>query len=167
MDATLGLTRPFSFGRGWPQLHRLADIEANEPALHLVPGSRTERLVAVHCHLETGAGGVGRFAQVDLLDADGRVWLRAPASGPVPAEEVASVNWALGLTYWHEVVGEVAVGALPDLMLRPGMAVAITVSGGQEGDLLSNISMLVEEFPNGPDGYPTGVYAVPPVLAPQ
>lgn len=156
MEATLGLTTPYSFGRGWPQYRRLPNAAGNAEAALVVPGNRISRVASFHCQLVTAAEAGERFPQLVFKDQDGNAWLRLPAPGPVAEGKTVRLSWALGLAFESAVIGDLAASAIPNILLPPGMSVGVAVKNGLEGDAVSNVSALVEEFPNGWDGYPTG-----------
>lgn len=162
MEATLGLVGPFSFGRGWPQLRTLAPVAGNEPARFVVPGGRVQRVVAVACKLVTNAEVFERFVRVNFADSDGNVWSRCPAGTKIEKELTRFFSWNIENVWQNALHGNVGLGGLPDARLTGGMVVSVEILNGQAGDAVSQIFLMVEEFPNGPDGYPTGVQEVAP-----
>lgn len=164
MESTFGLTGPISYSRGWPRLERLANPAAGANAVHLVPGDRIQRLLVARATLTAGEAAAERKPALKLLDADGVAWAVFGPSGTVVAKGVQETTWAADLGYAVTAAsGEAQIG-IPALLLSPGTRVEIAVAAIDAGDQLSAVSLYLEEWPNGPDGYPTGVE--PTVLPP-
>lgn len=157
MEATFGLTGPVTYGRGWHRLERLANPAAGANAVHLVPGGRIQRLLVARATLTAGEAAAERKPALKLLDADGTAWAVFGPSGTVAAKGVQETTWAADLGYAVTAAsGEAQIG-IPALLLSPGMKVEIAVGAIAEADQLSAVSLYLEEWPNGPDGYEAGV----------
>lgn len=164
MEATYGLTGGVHYGRGWPHLLRPANPAAGAAASHQVPGDRIQRLVTARATLTASEAAATRGVALQLLDADGAVFAAFSPVGEVKAKEVASFTWAPGSSRTAAALGGESQTAIPDLLLLPGMSARVAVSAVDVADQLSAVSFYLEEWPNGPDGYPTGVE--PAVLPP-
>jgi Flp pilus assembly protein CpaB len=166
MEATYGLTGGVHYGRGWPHLLRLANPAAGIAAVHQVPGDRVQRLVVARAKLTASEAAATREVALQLLDADGVPFGVFSPVGEVKASGAASFTWAVGSSRTTAILGGESQSAIPDLLLSPGMSVKVAVSAIDAADQLSAVSFYLEEWPNGPDGYPTGIEqaALPPWL---
>lgn len=157
MEATMGLTRPFSYGRGWPRLVRIADPAAGAVVTHTVPGDRLQRVVIAHALLETSEAEVTRGPILRFNDPDGNAVGRFGPTGEVAKSSTQRTTWAAGLGYRAAANTDGAQCSIPDVFLVPGMQIVFGVNNIDEGDQQSDVTLYLEEWPNGPDGYPTGV----------
>jgi hypothetical protein len=168
MEATYGLTGGVHYGRGWPHLKRVPNPAAGLPASIKVPGDRIQRMVVVRATLTASVAVATRGVALQFLDADGVVFGAFSPVGEVVKEGVASFTWAPGGSRSTAIVAGESQSAIPDLLLLPGMSAKVAVSAMDAADQLSAVSFYLEEWPNGPDGYPTGVeptYLPPGVLS--
>lgn len=177
MEATYGLTGPVHYGRGFPQLLRLAAPAVGAVASHLVPGDFYERLVIARATLVTHTQEGTRTPTLTIEDADGNVIAEFGPAGEVLKESEQTSTWAAGLGYRNAAAKGAAQISIPDLILSPGMRVKLAVGGikaaippeGEKaevpGDQQSAPVLYVERWSTGPDGYPGGVgREVPTVL---
>jgi hypothetical protein len=177
METTYGLTGPFSYGRGFPQLLDLAVPAVGAVASHRVPGEFYERLVVARAGLVTHSQEGVRTPTLQITDADDVVIAEFGPSGEVAKESEQTSTWAAGLGFRNAAVKGAAQVSIPDLILSPGMKVILAVGGikaaippeGEKaevpGDQQSRPLVYVERWPTGPDGYPSRVgVEVPSVL---
>lgn len=157
MEATLGLTGPFTYGRGWSRLVRLPNPAAGAVASHAVPGDRTQRLIFARASLKASAQEVTRRPRLVVKDADNNVVGVFGPSGAVLKSTEQATTYAVGLGSATAAASGDAQVAIPDMMLRSGMQVVLDVAEIQTEDQLSAVAFYLEEWPNGPDGYPQGV----------
>lgn len=177
MEATLGLTGPYTYGRGWPQLLLLPVPAVGAVASHVVPGDYHERLVIARFGLVTQAQEGTRTPTLKIEDADGHVIAEFGPAGEVLKESEQTTTWAAGLGYRNAAAKGAAQVSIPDVILSPGMKVTLAVGGikatipkegevaEKPGDQQTQPLLYVERWSTAPNGYPGGVQpAVPSVL---
>ena len=165
MEATFGLTGPLSVSRGWPRLVKLPNPAAGAAASLVVGGKRTLRVLTAVATLTASAQEVTRAQHLVFKDADGALFFESPSAGAVVKSTAQTSVYAAELGYNTSAATGTAVIGIPSLLLPSGMEVELAVNGLQSEDQLSGVALLVEEWPNGPDGYPTGVQPAVPLEA--
>lgn len=157
MEATLGLTRPFSYGRGYPELVCPLKPAAGKTSTFVVPGAFTERLVLAHAQLTASAQVATRSPRLVIADPDGNAVAVFGPSGAVLKEAVQATTYAVDLGYvTTAATGDAQVG-ISDFLLTTGMQVTLDVASIASEDQLDKVFFYLEKWPNGPDGYPQGV----------
>ncbi|MGH9071240.1 MAG: hypothetical protein ACRDX8_08795, partial [Acidimicrobiales bacterium] len=121
-------------------------------------------VVAARCKMKTSPAAGTRYMSLNLIDPDGETILEMPAGDGQTPSGTQPYNWARGLEYVAETPSVINVAPLPHLILPPAYKVQLVMVQGQLVDKLEAVTLLVETFPTGPTGYPTGVvgYGEPP-----
>lgn len=156
MEATLGLTRPFSFGRGWPQVVILPVPAAGKGASFSVPGNRNMRLVLARATIVCSAQVANRTPRLRFQNADGLDLYQTPSSGTVLASTEQSASYGVGAVSLTGAATGFATVPLPDPVLTPGMRVLLDAGALQTEDQLSALRLYLEQWPNDWSGYPAG-----------
>ena len=133
---------------GWQQPVYLPNPVAGGVWSYKVDGRYYERLLMVHFTTVTDAVAGNRFAVLQLHDSNGRLFSEVPASGAIAASTtIDSYISVHGPAFANEVSGS-AYGFMPDVLLPPDWMWGLTVFGIDAADQVSNVSLLVQRFPN-------------------
>lgn len=136
------------FAVGWQQPIYLPNPAAGAVWSRKVDGRFLERVLAVTFTLTTSAVVANRFPAVQLADSNGKVITAVPAGGAVAASQSLFVNLAVnGPAYSFGNSGG-TYGFLPDLLVPADWSWSAAVAGLDVADTLTNIVLLVQQFPN-------------------
>lgn len=137
-----------SFGVGWQQPVYLPAPPAGQGWKRKVDGRYYERVLAISFNYVADAVVANRFLQAFVEDNNGAVITSVPCGGTVVASTSLNVNLALhGPSYANSPSGG-SFGYMPDLLLPPDWSWSVQVFGADAADQISNIVMLIQQFPS-------------------
>ena len=157
MLATYGLVEPFGYGKAFPDWLDVTTPAAGAQASVTVEGRWALRVLAARCTLTTDANAANRLVTIDYLNNNGVVRARSGAGVVITASTSAQAFEFSA----HRTVAEWAANTpifapLQPWILPPGFVVRFTVTNIQATDALTALSLWVEKFPTGNQGYPLG-----------
>jgi hypothetical protein len=154
---TSGLVFPFGYGEAFPDWVDVTTPAAGATASYTVAGENAVRLIAARSTLTTDANAANRSHTVDYLDARGITRVRNGAGLVVTANTTAQTfEWSSARTVAEWAANTPVYVPLLPAILPPGFTIKFTVTNIQAGDTLTGLSLYVEKFPTGPEGYLTG-----------
>jgi hypothetical protein len=163
VDTTLGLLRPFGYGRGFPDQISVATPAAGATASYTVPGDYWQRLVAARLLITTDANAANRLVTLDYISGRGVTFAQNGAALVVTASTTAQVfEWHVNRTVSEWAANTPVWAPLLDAVLPPSWVVKFNVASIQATDAISGLRLWVENFPTGARGYPLGAVTVPP-----
>lgn len=164
----VGLAAPFSVGRVIPEIVKPATPGAGLGFTYTVGGKYWERIVSVDFKLVADANAANRIVTLAYQDQDAREFNRTAS----PFVQVATITtqyaFAIGMMQFGAASAASIGGPLPSLFLRPGHKLVASIAAVQATDQVSLITLYIERFPTGPEGYRQGAYVVdeaPDVIA--
>lgn len=156
---TVGLLAPYTVGRGYSQLIRVASPAAGAGFSYRANQGATENVRAIRFQLVTSAAVANRVPRLELQDGDGLAVLAIEATAAQAASLTQQFTFLVGL-------GAVLVGAgtriadpLPDIFMPDGTSWVCIVGGIDAADQISAVNVISEIFPMGPTGEPQGAYS--------
>jgi hypothetical protein len=157
MSKVYGLVQPFGYGLAYPDWLDVTTPAAGANASVVVGGENSIRVVAARATLVTDANVASRVLTLDYLDGRGNTRCRNGAGVTVTASDTGETyewNNSRGSAEWN--TGTPVFAPLAPLLIPPGCTIRFTVTNIQAGDQLSALSLWVERFPTGDNGYPLG-----------
>lgn len=160
VPVVVGLAAPFSVGRVIPEIVAVANPAVGVGFTYKTSGKYWERIVSVDFKLVADANAANRIVTLAYQDQDSREFARVAS----PFVQVATITtqyaFAIGLQQFGAASAASIGGPLPSLFLRPGHKLVGSVAAIQATDQLSLITLYIERFPTGPEGYRQGAYVV-------
>lgn len=137
-----------SFGVGWQQPVYIPQPPAGQGWKRKVDGRYYERVLAITFNFTADAVVANRFLQAFVEDNNGTVITSVPCGGTVVASTALNVNLALRSPSYANSPSGGSFGWIPDLLLPPDWSWSVTVFGADAADQISNIVMLVQQYPS-------------------
>ncbi len=156
---TVGLLAPFSVGRGYPQVVRVASPAAGAGFNYRAQQGATENVRAVSFQLVTSAAVANRVPRLDLQDGDNLVVVSVQATVAQAASLTAFWTFQVGVGAAIVGAGNVTALPLPDLFMPDGFRWVLSVGAVDVADQVSAVQVITEIFPMGPTGEPQGAYS--------
>lgn len=110
-----------------------------------VPSSERQVLLAVSFRLTTSAVVATRTPIVSITDGSGIAIVSAAAGFGATANTAADFTFAVGLSEWDQAGNVVASGPVPEMPLREGDNIVISVNGVDAGDQLSRVRVTLAQ----------------------
>lgn len=137
-----------SFAVGWQEPIYIPDPAAGTAFSHTVDGRYYERLLAVTFNLVTSAAVANRFAELFLMDNDGRNITAVPCSGTVVAGTTLNVFLTADAPSYSGGNSGGTFGKVPDLLIPPGWKWELDVFAMDVADTINSAVLLVQRFPS-------------------
>jgi hypothetical protein len=136
---------------GYQDLIRGATPAAGSSYRYTVPGEHVFYPLAVLCRLTTDATVASRSLTLEYQDADGVRYCVAGAPVTLSASDSKSFCWQpqSGGVAWP--VEDVAISALPQMMLYPSNSLVIKLSSGAAGDQIDQVRLTAALYPTEPE----------------
>lgn len=157
MAEVRGLLEPFAYGRGLVQFLDVATPAAGATTSLTVDGRWSMRVLAARLSLTTDANVANRLVTLDYIDGRGNTRLRNGAGVVWTANTSAQTfEWDAhrGLAEW--AANTPVFLPLAPWFLPPNWVVKFNVTNIQATDAISGLSLWVETFGTGTEGYPGG-----------
>lgn len=157
MLAPPGLSQPYAFAHGWPELVYGAQPAAAAGFTLTNPGRLGWRLVGACFRFVTDANAANRYLSVDYNDGNGLYAARNPFPQAVTLSTTAEMSFQAdrGSADWN--ANNFAAVPLQAFFFSPGQKLEINVTNAQAGDQLSRIVLVFERFPDEPGEYPAAL----------
>lgn len=157
-ELTLGLTAPFSHGRGFTEVASVASPAAGAGFTYTVGGTYWERLVALTFRLVSDGNAANRAVTAAIVDGNGHTLVTVPAAAVQAASLTRDYSFLAGQSSAIGPLGGVYLSPFPALFLQPAWTVVVGVDQVQATDAVTRIQVVRERFSTGPNGYPLGVF---------
>lgn len=142
------MVAPPGYAVGWQEPLYLAKPAAGAGWAHQVDGRYSERLVSASFALATSAAVGNRFPQLQLLDTNGVAVLAVPVGDSVAPSSNLNPALMIGAPAFAFGTSGGTFGFIPDLLVPPGWTWQLTVFGGDVGDQITSVILIVQRFPN-------------------
>jgi hypothetical protein len=156
-EFTLGLTGPFSHGRGFSEPAAVTQPAAGSGFTITVGSQYWERLTALTFRLVTSAVVANRQVSLTATSGDGVPLAIFPAASVQAASLTWDYSFLPNLSTFNTVSGLVVTAPAPTFFLQPGYTLVVAVGAVDVGDQLSRIRFYRERFSTGPGGYRQGM----------
>ncbi len=160
-EVLLGLTGPFSHGRGFTAPVSVATPATGADISYTVTGSYWLRLAALSYLFTTGSNAANRVPILEVLDETGAVLAAIPPAAAQTATLATTYTFLPNVSVVGAVLNHVAVAPLPNFFLRPGYKIVTATGAIDAADTYTKIRVVAEQIDTGPEGYPIGVVTVP------
>jgi hypothetical protein len=168
VPVVVGLAAPFSVGRVIPEIVLRPTPAVASGFTYTVGGKYWERIVSVDFKLVTDGNAANRIVTLAYQDQDAREFARTASPFAQAAGITTQYGFGIGMMQFGAASAASIGGPLPSLFLRPGHKLVVSIAAVQAGDQVSLVTLYIERFPTGPEGYRQGAYVVdeaPDVIA--
>lgn len=117
---------------------------------HLVVGAQWEYVLAVSASYASDASVATRRPVLQLLDANGDVFMESPANNGQPASTTANYYWYPGISAPYGALGGLQVSPYPQLVLPSGYTLRLFAQAAVVTDTFGPMHLHVLEMPTGP-----------------
>lgn len=155
-QTTLGLLRPFSYGRGYRRSIIATVPAAGANYVHRVPGDKAERLMGITFTLTTSATVANRAVTIDYARANVGTYLQDGAAVVQTAGSAQVYNGSDNRANSEWNTGTAVLFPLWGGILEPGETFGITVASIDTTDALTGIIYTIETYEIGHGGYVIG-----------
>jgi hypothetical protein len=146
-DVTAAGLNPAGIQPGWPDTVQFPSPAAGQPFTRVVPGDFAERLIAVTFTLTLDAVVANRVASLVFLDRNQVPFAKVKANNNAVASTSVTPWLMVGFNVLLLTVAGDSMIGLPDILLTPGQAWQIVVSGMDVGDTITGINASVWRYP--------------------
>ena len=153
----LGLTEGASLGLGYREFDRYPSPAAGAAFSLKLDAAYDYRILSARATYTTDATVANRYPVLSVVSQDGTVLFAIAASTAVAASSAITYQWLSGIGY--SSVGDLVNAVLPlaDFLISGAYTVSLSATAIDAGDQISGVSLYVEKYPRGPEGYPTGL----------
>lgn len=137
-----------SFAVGWQEPIYIPNPAAGNAFTYTVDGRYYERVLAVAFNLVTSAVVADRFAELFLMDNNGKNITAVPCGGTVAASTTLNVFLTADAPSYSGGNSGGTFGKLPDLLIPPGWKWQLDVFSMDAGDAINDVVLLVQRFPS-------------------
>ena len=155
---TAGLLEPFSEGFGYQDTLDPANPGANTNLAIVVGGENWVRVLDAIATITTDANVANRFVSLDFINPRGVTYIRNAAGLVVTASTTNQVfQWNEQRTDAQWAANTPVLAPVSSIFLPPNSTIQITIDSKQAGDTITNAHFVIERYPTGPRGMPSGV----------
>lgn len=133
---------------GWQERIIVPPPGAGNQWSHVADGRFYERLISATFQFTASAVVATRFIRTRLTDTDGRVITQAETGDNVVASGSVTPYLTLNSPTPAQGSSGDTYGYIPDILIPPGWTWGSIVFGMDPGDAFTNITLLVQRFPN-------------------
>jgi hypothetical protein len=156
LGSTFGLVRPFSYGRAFTEVERLANFTGNLSATYTIGGTWLERIILVKFRLVPDATVGNRFPRVAIVDERGINVAVVAATTAITASSNATATFSPELGYGGVLSAAFVTAPLPLIYLWPNWSIVLDVPGGLVTDTVQAPMLLSEKYNTSPRDFPQG-----------
>lgn len=156
LGSTFGLVRPFSYGRAFTELERLASFLGNASVTYQVGGTWLERIILAKFRLVPDATVVNRFPRIQIQDERGVNVAVVASTTAITATSNATATFSPELGYGGVLSAAMVTMPLPLIYLWPNWQIVLDVAGGVVGDVIQAPMLLSEKYSTSPRDFPQG-----------
>lgn len=147
---------PLGYQVGWQERITVPPPGAGNQWVHVVDGRYYERLISATFTFTASAVVATRFVRTRLIDTNGLVITQAETGDNVVATNSVTPYLNLNTPTPAQGSNGDTYGYIPDILAPPGWTWQSIVFGMDIGDAFTNITLLVQRFPNDAAMIPAG-----------
>jgi hypothetical protein len=160
VPVVVGLANPFSVGRELTEIVKVAQPAAGAGFTYTAKGKYWDRIASASLKLVTDANAANRRVTVSFQDQDSRSFGQYAAPFVQTAAHTVQYSFAPHVLQAGADDAATIAFPIPSIFLQSGWKVVVSIAGVQVTDQVSLVSLLLERFPTGPEGYRQGAYVV-------
>ena len=155
---SFGLTEAYGYGNADQDFVQVTAPAAGSPASFVVEAKNWLRVLAATGSLATDANAANRVFSLDFINARGNTYVRNFWPGVITANTASTAfHWTEQVTDSEWAANTPVKVPVSSIFLPPATTVKWQVDNIQVGDTLTNLSLTIERWPNGPLGMPIGL----------